>query len=175
MQEKFFRKKWNKLTGIGYSLMLGLYCNMVQWLQHFLDALRSWSLGDSCGEAAGNVLFFLYNGLVKGVAAGAACLDETDLVLFGLGVSATALPPEVPLFLLPVPLGLARVGLLGVCCDGARVGASAACPLAMIVVMISSRFFVSVGVRVTLAVTASSSASICSAASSEAWWVSTFS
>ena len=102
------------------------------------------------------------------MATGAACLDETDLVLFGSGVSATTSPPEVPPFLLPVPLGLARVGLLGVCCDGARVGASAVCLSAVIATMISSKCFVSVGVRVTLAAAASSSASICSAVSLEA-------
>ena len=46
------------------------------------------------------------------VAVGAAYLDETDLVLFGSGVSAAATPPEVPHFLLLGPLGLARIGLL---------------------------------------------------------------
>ena len=108
------------------------------------------------------------------MAVGASCLVETDLVLFCSSVS-TATPPEVPLFLLLGPLGLVRVGFQGVYYEGARVGASAACPSAVIAAMISSSYFVSVGVRVTLAATASNSVTICSASSSEAEGVITFS
>ena len=140
-----------------------------------MEALHSRSLGDSCGEVAGNDFFFLCDGLVGGVAVGAAGWDETDMVLFGSGVSTAATPPEVPYFLLLGPLGLARIGLLGVCLEGAGAGYSAAYPSAMIAAMISSKCFVLMGVRVTLAAAASSSASICSALSSEAGGVITFS
>ena len=160
---------------MGYSLLLGHYCNKVQPIHRFLDALRSRSLGDSCGEVASNVFFLLCNGPVGGVALGAAYLDETDLVLFCSGMSVVATPPEVLHFLLLGPLGLVRVGLLGVCCEGVRAGSLAAYPSAVIAAMISSRCFVSVGVRVTLAAAASSSASMSSASSSDAGGVITFS
>ena len=80
-----------------------------------MDALPSHSLGDSSGEVADNVFFFFYNGLVGGVIVGAACLDETDLVIFCSGVSAAVTTPEVPHFLLLSPLGLVRICLLGIC------------------------------------------------------------
>ena len=140
-----------------------------------MEALHSRSLGDSCGEVAGNDFFFLCDGLVGGVAVGAAGWDETDMVLFGSGVSTAAMPPEVPPFLLLGPLGLARIGLLGVCLEGAGAGYSAAYPSAMIAAMISSICFVSVGVRVTLAAATSNSASMCSASSLDAGGVITFS
>ena len=81
-----------------------------------------------------------------GVAIGAACLVETNLVLFGSGEAAAATLLEVPPFLLLGPLGLERIGLLRVCCGGAGAGASSACPSAMMAAMISSNCFVSVGV-----------------------------
>lgn len=87
---------------------------------------------------------------MEGVAVGTACRDETDLVFLGSGVAAAARPSEVPPFLLLDPLGLVRVGLLGVCCEGVGTGASASCPSAVIAAMISSRCFASAGVRVTL-------------------------
>ena len=65
--------------------------------------------------------------------------------------------------------------LLGVCCEGVGVGALAAYPSTVIAAMISSSYFVSVGVRVTVAAAASSSTSICSASSSEVGGVITFS
>ena len=153
---------------MGYSLLLGHYCNKVQPIHRFLDALRSRSLGDSCVKVAGSVFFFLCDGLVGGVAVGTVCWDETDLVRFGSGVSTAATPPEVPYFLLLGPLGLARIGLLGVCYKGDRAGSSAVYPSVVIAAMISSKCFVLMGVRVTLAAAASSSASICSAVSLEA-------
>ena len=126
-------------------------------------------------EAAGNVFFFFGNGLVGGVAIGAACLVETDLVPFCSGEAAAATPPEVPFFLFLDPLGLAHIGLLGVCYGGAEAGALAAYPSAVMTTMISSSYFVSVGVRVTLAAATSSSTSICSTFSSEARGLITFS
>ena len=80
------------------------------------------------------------------------------------------MPPEVLPFLLLDPLGLARTGLLGVCCGGAGIGAST-----VMAVMMSSSCLAFVGVRVTLVATASSSASTCSTSSSEARGVAIFS
>ena len=85
------------------------------------------------------------------------------------------MPPEVPLFLLLDPLGLARACLLGIDCGGAGAGASAACPSAVMAPIMSSSCLASVGVRLTLAAAPTSSASICSALSSEAGGVATFS
>lgn len=148
---------------------------MVEWLQHFLDVLRSRSLGDFCVEVSGNGFFFFVGGLVGRVDVGAAYLDETDLVLLGFSVVAAAGPPEVPPFILLNPLGLVIVGLLGVCCKGTGIGASAFYPSSVIAAMMSSRCFASARVRVTLVATAFSSASIGSASLSEAWGVITFS
>ena len=103
-----------------------------------------------------------------GVVVGVAYLVDTNLVLFGYGKTAAATLPEVSPFLLLGPRGLARISLLGVCCGGTGVGASAACPSAVMTTMISSSCLVSVGVRVTLAAVASNSASTCSASLSEA-------
>ena len=90
--------------------------------------------------------FLFCNGLVGGVAVGAACLDDTDLVLFGSCEAVPATLPEVPPFLLLGPLGLARIDLLRVCCGGVGVGVLAACPLAVMAVMISCSCLASVGV-----------------------------
>ena len=107
---------------------------------------------DSYGEVAGNVFFFFFNGLVGGVAVGAACLVDTDLVFFCSGEAVAVMPPEVLPFLLLDPLGLARTCLLGVCCGEAGAGASAACLLVVMAAMMSSSCLASVGVRVTLLV-----------------------
>ena len=96
---------------------------------------------------------------------GAACRDIIDLFLFGTGVSDVATPPEVPHFLLLGRLGLVRIGLLRVCCEGAGAGSSATYLSAVIAIMISSRCFVLVGVRVTLIAAVSNSASMFSASS----------
>ena len=72
-----------------------------------MDALRSLSFGEACGEVADNDFVFFFNGLVGGVATGAACLVDTDLVFFGSVEAAVAVPPEVLPFLLLDPLGLA--------------------------------------------------------------------
>ena len=109
------------------------------------------------------------------MVVGAVCLDETDLVLLGSGVATVVGPPEMPPFILLDHFGLVIVGLLGVCCEDAKIGASDSCPSAMIPAMMSSRYFTSVSLRMTLAATASSSASIGSASSSEACGVVTFS
>lgn len=102
------------------------------------------------------------------MVVGAACLDETDLVLLVYGVVATAGPSSGPLFLLLGPFVLVIVGLLGVCCEGAKVGASTSYPSVVIVAMMSRKCFAPVGVRVTLFAAAANSASIGSASSSEA-------
>ena len=108
------------------------------------------------------------------VATGVACLDETYLVLLG-GVAATTGPPGVLSFLLLDPFGPVIVGLLGVCCEGTGTEVSASCSSVVIAAMMSSRCFASAGVRMTLAATASNSASIGSASSFEAGGVITFS
>ena len=90
---------------------------------------------------------------MEGVVVSTTCLDKTDLVLSESGVAAAAGPPKVPPFLLLDPFGLVIVGLLGVCCEGAGIGASASCPSTVIAAIMSSRCFASVGVRVTLAAT----------------------
>ena len=78
--------------------------------QRFLDALRSLSFGEACGEVAGNVFVFFFTGLVRGVMAGVAGI--------------------VPLDVLPFVLldyrGLVRTDWLGVCCGGIEVDTSAA-------------------------------------------------
>ena len=94
------------------------------------------------------------------VAVGAACLVDTDLVLFCSGEAIAAMPLEVLPFLLLNLLRLARKSLLGVCCGGAGAGALAACPSVVMAVMMSSSCLASVGVRVTLVVAASSSTSL---------------
>ena len=99
-----------------------------------------------------------------GVVVGAACFVDTGLVFFDSGEATTAIPPEVPHFL-----------LLGVGCRGARVGALVACPSAMMEAMMSSSCLASVVVPVTLAAATSSSASTCSASSLEVGGVATFS
>ena len=126
------KDKSNKLEDKGYSPIARTLLQQVQPFHCFLDALRSRSLGDFCGEVAGNFFFFLCNRLVGGVTVVAACLDETDLVLFCSSVSVAATPPEVPYFLLLGPFGLARISLLGVCCEEVGVGSSVAYPLAVI-------------------------------------------
>ena len=93
-----------------------------------MDALRSLSFGEAYGEVTDNVFVFFFNGLVGGVAAGAACLVDTNLILFRSVETAVAVPLKVLPFLLLDPLGLVRTGLLGVGYRGAGVGASAACP-----------------------------------------------
>ena len=110
-----------------------------------------------------------------GVAAGAAGLVDTDLVLFCYVEAVVAVPPEVLPFLLLDPLGLARTGLLGVGCGRAGVGASATCPSAVMKAMMSSNCLASVGVRVTLVAAASSSASTWSVSSLEVEGVVIFS
>ena len=85
------------------------------------------------------------------------------------------MPSEVLPFLLLNPLGLARIGLLEVGCGGAGVGPSTVCPSAVMTAMMSSSCLASVGVRVTLVTVVSSSASTCSASSSEAGGVAIFS
>ena len=55
-------------------------------------------------EVADNVFVFFFNGLVGGVAAGATCLVDTDLVLFGSVEAIVAVPPEVLPILLLDPL-----------------------------------------------------------------------
>ena len=139
-----------------------------------MDALRSLSFGEACEEVADNVFVFFFNGLVGGVAARATCLVDTDLVLFGFVKAVVAMPLEVLPFLLLDPLGLAWTSLLGVCCGGAGAGASAACPSTVMAAMMSSSCLASVGVRVTLVATASSSALTCSASSLEAGRVAIF-
>ena len=66
--------------------------------QRFLDALRSLSFGEACGEVAGNVFVFFIAGLVRGVVDGVA----------------VAGPLEVLPFLLFDCRGLMRTGWLGV-------------------------------------------------------------
>ncbi|KAH9649075.1 hypothetical protein KPL70_025843 [Citrus sinensis] len=134
----------------------------------FLNALRTLSFGEACGEVADNVFVFFFNGLVGGVATGTACLVDTDLVLFGSVEAAIAVPLEVLPFLLLDPLRLARTNLLGVGYEGAGVGTLAACPSTVMAAMMSSSCWASVGVRVTLVAATSSSALSCSALSSEA-------
>ena len=80
--------------------------------QRFLDALRSLSFGKAYEEVADSVFVFFFNGLMGGVATGASCLVDTDLVLFGFVKAVVAMPLEVLPFLLLDPLGLARIGLL---------------------------------------------------------------
>ena len=140
-----------------------------------MDALRILSFGEACGEVVDNVFGFFFTGLVGGVAAGAACLVDTTLVLFGSIEAAIVVPSEVLPFLLLDSLGLARTSFQGVGCGGAGVDASAACPSAVMATMMSNSCWTSVGVRVTLVAAASSSASTCSASSSEAGGVSIFS
>ena len=106
---------------------------------------------------------------------GAACRDGTYMVLFVAGVPDVATPPEVPHLLLLGPLGVVRIGLLGVHCEGAGAGSSAAYPSSVIAVMISSRCFISMSVRVTLVVVASNSASMFSTSSLNAGGVIIFS
>lgn len=106
----------------GYSSIAGsIAATSCSQFTAFLEALRRQSLGDSCGEVAGSVFFFLGNGLVGGVAVGAAYWDGTDFVLFSTGVSDAATPSDLPHFLLLGPLGLVRIGLLGVCCEEAKL------------------------------------------------------
>ncbi|KAH9649078.1 hypothetical protein KPL70_025843 [Citrus sinensis] len=136
--------------------------------KRFLNALRTLSFGEACGEVADNVFVFFFNGLVGGVATGTACLVDTDLVLFGSVEAAIAVPLEVLPFLLLDPLRLARTNLLGVGYEGAGVGTLAACPSTVMAAMMSSSCWASVGVRVTLVAATSSSALSCSALSSEA-------
>ena len=118
------------------SALLGCTCGLSFW--------------EVCGEVADSVFVFFFNGLVGGVAITAACLVDTNLVCFGSVEAVVAVPPEVLPFLLLDPLGLARTGLLGVCCGRARVYASAAYPSAVMAAIMSSNYFASVGVRVTL-------------------------
>ena len=90
-------------------------------------------------------------------------------------MSKAVTPSEVPHFLLLGPLGLLRMDLLGVCCVVAGASFSAVDPSPMITAMISSRCFVSVGVRVTLVTIAYNSALMSSASSSNAEGLITFS
>ena len=140
-----------------------------------MDALPSLSFGDSYGEVAGNVFLFFFNALVGGVAVGAACLVDIDLVFFCFGEAVAAMPLEVLPFLLLDSLGLTHTCLLGVCYGGAGAGVSATCPSTMMAAMMSNSYLASVGVRVTLVAATSSSTSTCSALSSEAGWVAIFS
>ena len=142
--------------------------------QRFLDALRSLSFGEACGEAAGNVFVFFFMGLVRGVVAGVAGVLATDLVRFGCGEVAVAVPLDVLPFLLLDCRELVRIGWLGVCCRGIGVDASAACPLAVIAEMIASSCLACAGVGVTLATAAASSASTCSISSSKTGGVGIF-
>ena len=117
-----------------------------------MDTLCNLSFGEAYGgEVAGNNFFFFFNGLVGGVAAGATCLVDTDLVLFGSVEAVVTMPLEVLPFLLLDPLGLVQTSLVGVCCGGA-----------VIATIMSSSGLAFVGVRVTLVAPTSSSASTCS-------------
>ena len=75
--------------------------------QHFLDSLRKLPFGETCGEVADNFFVFFFTGLVRGVAAGVACVVDTDLVHFGCGEAVVTMPLDV----LPFPLLKCR-GLL---------------------------------------------------------------
>ena len=78
--------------------------------QRFLDALRSLPFGETCGEVADNLFVFFFTGLVRGVAAGAASVVDTDLVRFSCGEAAVAMPLDVLPFLLLDCRGLVRTG-----------------------------------------------------------------
>ena len=66
----------------------------------FLDVLRNLSFSEACGEVAGNVFVFFCTGPVRGVVAGVAGVLATDLVRFGCGEVAVAVPLDVLPFLL---------------------------------------------------------------------------
>ena len=142
--------------------------------QRFLNALRSLPIGETYREVADNFFVFFFTGLVRGVAAGAAAVVDTDLVYFGVVDAAVVVPIDVLPFLLLNCHGLVQIGWPGVGCGGVGVYASATCPSALMVAMISSSCLASAGVFVTLAVEAACTASICSVSTSEAGGVAIF-
>ena len=142
--------------------------------QRFLDALCSLPIGETCGEVADNFFVFFFNGLVRGVVAGAAGVVDTDLVRFGGVNAAVAVPLDVLPFLLLDCRGLVRIGWPGVGCGGVRVDASATYPLTVMAAMISSSCLASAGVFVTLAAETAKSALIGSVSSLEAGGVAIF-
>ena len=127
---------------------------MMDYYLRFLDALRTLSFSEACGEVAGNVFVFFFTGLVRGVVPGVA----------------GTMPLDVLSFLLLDCHGLVRIGWLGVCCGGTEVDASAVWPSAVMAAMIASSCLACSGVGVTSV----SSASTCSILSSEAGGVAIF-
>ena len=106
---------------------------------------------------------------------GAASRGGINLVLFCADMSEAVAPPEVPHFLLLSPLGLVRMDLLGVYCELAGAAFLTVDHSPVIAVMISSKCFVYVLVRVTLVVAAFTSVSMSFTSSSDVEGLFTFS